>query len=152
MLTWPALLFAPSVLLGLLSLNYALVEPSCHLRTIILMHGVSAASLAVSVLATLLAFSRWRSSRRETDPYAPTLRARSGFIAAVATGGTFESTVRDSKIESAIDAIGGDINSQYVISYRPTGSDSGYHQIRVTVDRPGVRIRTRPGYFLEGNK
>jgi VWFA-related protein len=73
-------------------------------------------------------------------------------VAAVATGGTFQSTVRDNKIESAIDAIGGDINSQYVLSYRPTGSDSGYHQIRVTVDRPGVKVRTRPGYFLEGNK
>ena len=73
-------------------------------------------------------------------------------VAAVATGGTFQSTVRDSKIESAIDAIGGDINSQYVLSYRPTASDAGYHQIRVTVDRPGVRVRTRPGYFLEGNK
>lgn len=73
-------------------------------------------------------------------------------VAAVATGGTFQSTVRDSKIESAIDAIGGDINSQYVLSYRPTASDTGYHQIRVTVDRPGVKVRTRPGYFLEGNK
>ena len=73
-------------------------------------------------------------------------------VAAVATGGTFQSTVRDSKIEMAIDAIGGDINSQYVLSYRPGASDSGYHQIRVTVDRPGVKVRTRPGYFLEGNK
>jgi VWFA-related protein len=74
-------------------------------------------------------------------------------VAAVATGGTFQSTVKDSKIENAIDAIGGDINSQYVLSYRPAGPDApGYHQIRVTVDRPGVKVRTRPGYFLEGNK
>ncbi|HEV2522959.1 MAG TPA: VWA domain-containing protein [Candidatus Acidoferrales bacterium] len=71
-------------------------------------------------------------------------------IAATATGGTFQSVFRDSKIETAVDAIGGELNSQYMLSYRPTGSDSpGYHQIKVTVDRPGVKVRTRPGYYLE---
>ena len=71
-------------------------------------------------------------------------------VAATATGGTFESVFRDSKIENAIDAIGGELNSQYMLSYRPTGSDNpGYHQIRVSVDRPGVKVRTRPGYYLE---
>jgi len=92
MLTWPALLFAPSLLLGLLSVNYALVEPSCHLQSMLLLHGVSAASLAVSVIATLLAFGRWRSARREADPSAPALRSREGFLAVVATGvGTLSS-------------------------------------------------------------
>jgi VWFA-related protein len=72
-------------------------------------------------------------------------------VAATATGGTFQSTFRDSKIETAVDAIGGELNSQYVLSYRPTGADApGYHKIRVTVNRPGVKVRTRPGYFLEG--
>lgn len=70
-------------------------------------------------------------------------------IAAVGTGGTFQSTVRDSKIESAIDAIGGDLNSQYILSYRPTSDQAGYHNISVTVSRGGVKVRTRPGYFLE---
>jgi hypothetical protein len=92
MLTWPALLFAPSLLLGSLSLNYALVEPSCHLQTTIALNGVSAGSLALSVIATLLAFGRWRTARREADPSAPALRSREGFIAAVATGvGTLSS-------------------------------------------------------------
>jgi VWFA-related protein len=72
-------------------------------------------------------------------------------VAATATGGTYESVFRDSKIENAIDAIGGELNSQYMLSYRPTSMDNpGYHQIRVTVDRPGVKVRTRPGYYLEG--
>ena len=74
-------------------------------------------------------------------------------VAATATGGTFQATFRDSKIETAIDAIGGDLNSEYVLTYRPTGSDApGYHRIAVTVDRSGAKVRTRPGYFLEGNK
>lgn len=71
-------------------------------------------------------------------------------LAATATGGAYESTFREGKIENSVDSIGGDLNSQYVLSYRPTGSDTGYHQIRVTVDRPGMKVRTRPGYFLEG--
>ena len=71
-------------------------------------------------------------------------------LAATATGGAYESTFREGKIENSVDSIGGDLNSQYILSYRPTGSNTGYHQIRVTVDRPGMKVRTRPGYFLEG--
>jgi VWFA-related protein len=72
-------------------------------------------------------------------------------VASTATGGTYQSVFRDSKIETAIDAIGGELNSQYILSYRPTGADTpGYHQIKVTVSRPGVKVRTRPGYYLEG--
>jgi VWFA-related protein len=71
-------------------------------------------------------------------------------LAATATGGTYQSAFRDSKIENAVDAIGGELNSQYMLSYRPTDSDApGYHQIKVSVDRPGVKVRTRPGYYLE---
>jgi VWFA-related protein len=71
-------------------------------------------------------------------------------VATVATGGMYQSTFRDRSIENAVDAIGGELNAQYTLSYRPTGSDaSGYHEIKVTVDRPGVKVRTRPGYYLE---
>jgi VWFA-related protein len=72
-------------------------------------------------------------------------------VAATATGGTYQSTFKDRTIEKAVDAIGGELNSQYMLSYRPRGSDApGYHQIKVTVDRPGMKVRTRPGYYLEG--
>ncbi len=71
-------------------------------------------------------------------------------VAATATGGTYEPTFKEHTIEKAVDAIGGELNSQYILSYHPSGSDRpGYHQIRVTVDRPGVKVRTRPGYYLE---
>jgi len=71
-------------------------------------------------------------------------------VAATATGGTFQSVAGDRTIEKAVDAIGGELNSQYILSYRPVGSDvAGYHQIKVTVDRPGTKVRTRPGYYLE---
>ena len=71
-------------------------------------------------------------------------------VAATATGGTYQSTFKERTIENAVDAIGAELNSQYMLSYRPTGSDdAGYHRIQVTVDRPGVKVRTRPGYYLE---
>jgi VWFA-related protein len=71
-------------------------------------------------------------------------------LAATATGGTYQPAFREGKFDNAIDAIGGELNSQYMLSYHPTGAETaGYHTIKVTVDVPGVKIRTRPGYYLE---
>jgi VWFA-related protein len=73
-------------------------------------------------------------------------------VATAATGGLFQSAVLDSTIEKAVDSIGGELNSQYMVSYHPTKTDDpGYHKIRMTVDRAGVKVRTRPGYYLEAN-
>jgi len=73
-------------------------------------------------------------------------------VATAATGGLNQSTFRDHSIENAIDAIGGELNSQYTLSYHPTDSDIlGYHHITVTVDRMGTKVRTRPGYYLAAN-
>jgi len=71
-------------------------------------------------------------------------------VATAATGGMYQSTFRNSTIEKALAAIGGDLNAQYTLSYNPTKSDQpGYHQIRIVVKRSGVKVRTRPGYYLE---
>lgn len=78
------------------------------------------------------------------------IRQRPLELAATATGGAYEAQFREGKIENSVDSIGGELNSQYILSYRPTGSNAGYHQIRVTVDQQGMKVRTRPGYFLEG--
>jgi hypothetical protein len=71
-------------------------------------------------------------------------------VATAATGGLYQSTVRDAAIEKAIDEIGGELHAQYTLSYRPTGTGtSGYHEIRVqVVDRRGLTVRSRPGYYL----
>jgi VWFA-related protein len=70
-------------------------------------------------------------------------------VAATATGGVHLATYRDRSIESAIDEIGGELHSQYSVSYTPSGTgESGYHEIKVSVDRPGVTVRARPGYYL----
>jgi hypothetical protein len=70
-------------------------------------------------------------------------------IASKATGGLHENVKKDSSIEKAMDAIGGEIHAQYSVGYRPSNDvPYGYHEIRVVVDHPGVSVRTRPGYYL----
>jgi VWFA-related protein len=70
-------------------------------------------------------------------------------VAATATGGAHLATFRDRSIEKAIDEIGGELHSQYSLSYTPTGTgEAGYHDIKVSVDRAGVKVRARPGYYL----
>ena len=73
-------------------------------------------------------------------------------VAATATGGAHLATFKDRSIEKAIDEIGGELHSQYSISYTPTGADApGYHEIKVNVvrnDAKKLKIRARPGYFL----
>jgi VWFA-related protein len=73
-------------------------------------------------------------------------------VAATATGGAHLATFKDRSIEKAIDEIGGELHSQYTISYTPTGSDAaGYHEIKVNVlrhDAKNLKVRARPGYYL----
>ena len=70
-------------------------------------------------------------------------------IASKATGGLHVKTMKDRSIQKAMDAIGGELHAQYTLGYRPPGDrPTGYHEIKVTVDRPGVDVRTRPGYYI----
>jgi VWFA-related protein len=70
-------------------------------------------------------------------------------IASKATGGLHLNTMKDRSIQKAMDAIGGELHAQYTLGYRPPGDEpTGYHEIKVTVDRPGVDVRTRPGYYI----
>ena len=73
-------------------------------------------------------------------------------VAAAATGGAHLSTFKDRSIENAIDEIGGELHSQYTLSYTPTDADAtGYHEIKVSLvrgDAKNLKIRARPGYYL----
>jgi VWFA-related protein len=73
-------------------------------------------------------------------------------VATAATGGAHLPTFKDRSIEKAIDEIGGELHSQYAISYTPTVADvPGYHEIKVNVvrnDAKNLKVRARPGYYL----
>jgi VWFA-related protein len=71
------------------------------------------------------------------------------------TGGRVYNFATDRGLEKAIADIGLDLNSQYVLSYALTAdtkSEPGFHNIVVKVDRPGLKIRTRPGYWWGGGQ
>jgi VWFA-related protein len=70
-------------------------------------------------------------------------------LAVAATGGVHYRALRDSTIRTALDQIGGELHAQYVLAYMPaSGRTPGFHNIAVTVERPGLKVRTRPGYFV----
>jgi VWFA-related protein len=70
-------------------------------------------------------------------------------IAAAATGGQCVSTWKNRTMEKVLDEMGGELHSQYTLTYTPSGNvTNGYHEIHVTVDRADLRVRARPGYYL----
>ena len=70
-------------------------------------------------------------------------------VAAAATGGIDYSGFRASVLQSALDRIGSELHAQYIVDYRPNSdSVAGFHVLRVTVSRPQVMVRARPGYYF----
>jgi VWFA-related protein len=62
----------------------------------------------------------------------------------------FSGSDKDS-LEHALGRIGRELHSQYLITYRPNNLDKPmYHSIQATVTRPGLHVRTRPGYMYGG--
>ncbi|MDX1984835.1 MAG: VWA domain-containing protein [Bryobacteraceae bacterium] len=67
------------------------------------------------------------------------------------TGGEEFGFVSQRALEDAISKIGEELHSQYMISYNPNNKvEGGWHAIKVEVRRPGLKVRTRPGYWLAG--
>lgn len=65
------------------------------------------------------------------------------------TGGNQFSFYRQRGLEDAIQQIGEQLHSQYLISYSPSNKEEGgWHQIAVTIGGTDYRTQTRPGYWL----
>jgi VWFA-related protein len=66
-----------------------------------------------------------------------------------ASGGTTFPFTRQRGLEDAIEKLGAEMHSQYVLSFVPeVGNTPGYHTVEVRVTRPGkVQVRARPGYW-----
>jgi VWFA-related protein len=66
-----------------------------------------------------------------------------------ATGGIHYSAPTAANMSSALDKIGAELRSQYILTYVPdTDHAPGFNEVRVTVSRPHLTVRTRPGYFV----
>jgi len=65
------------------------------------------------------------------------------------TGGKEYSFISDKSLDKAIQGISEEIHSQYLLSYVPNNqNEGGFHEIKVIVNRPGLEVRTRPGYWV----
>lgn len=67
------------------------------------------------------------------------------------TGGREFGFVSQKALEEAVSQIGEELHSQYLVSYNPNNKlEGGWHSIKVEVRRAGLKVRTRPGYWLAG--
>jgi len=67
---------------------------------------------------------------------------------AVSTGGATYSFARLKGLEDAIEKLGSELHSQYVLSFAPASPALGYHRLEVRVPaRPELKVRARPGYW-----
>lgn len=67
------------------------------------------------------------------------------------TGGAEFGFVTQSALEQAISKIGEELHSHYILSYNPNNKlEGGWHAIRIEVRKAGMKVRTRPGYWLAG--
>src|SRR2546423_10268920 len=66
------------------------------------------------------------------------------------TGGTELGFVRQRGLEEAIQRIGAELHSQYLVSYTPNNTgEGGFHEIAVTIQgHRDYKTQTRPGYYL----
>jgi VWFA-related protein len=64
------------------------------------------------------------------------------------TGGVAYTHWKKQSLQDQLQQIALDINSQYVLAYAPsTLRQKGFHRIQVQVLEPGLKVRTRAGYF-----
>lgn len=65
------------------------------------------------------------------------------------TGGREYSFMTQRTLERAVSDLGEELHSQYLLTYSPNDQDeAGFHEIEVRVLKPGLKVRTRNGYWL----
>lgn len=69
------------------------------------------------------------------------------------TGGVFFTHWKKKTLEGQLSRVAAEVNSQYELAYVPaTLNQPGFHRIEVQVQRPGVKVRARAGYFYQPPK
>jgi VWFA-related protein len=81
-------------------------------------------------------------AERHADPFS---------ILTAATGGTLLHFRKQHELEDAIATIGVELRSAYLLSYYPDSTESGYHTVKIEMDKPGAKAFSRPGYWLSAN-
>src|SRR5262249_44216131 len=64
------------------------------------------------------------------------------------TGGRQYSFMKQGALERAVQEIGEELHSQYLLTYTPNNlNEAGFHEISVTVLKPDLKVTTRRGYW-----
>jgi len=75
-------------------------------------------------------------------------RANTAEVLTRSTGGRMFPFTRQKALEEAIEHLGAELHTQYVLSFVPEVPAPGYHTLEVRLARPGeFHIRARPGYW-----
>lgn len=74
-------------------------------------------------------------------------------VFAKGTGAREFSFIRGKGLEDAVQRIGQEIHSQYIVSYSPNNTEEyGFHELEVRTNRSDLIAKTRPGYYIAGGK
>ena len=77
--------------------------------------------------------------------------AKSTQVLTASSGGTAFPFTRLKGLEEAIEKLGTELHTQYVLSFTPDSAAPGYHHLEVQVaGRRDLRVRARPGYWAAG--
>ncbi len=82
------------------------------------------------------------SAEERPDPLAPLIEE---------TGGAELHFHKQQELEEGIGTLGVELRSIYMLSYRPSSSETGRHTISVEVSVPGAKAHARPGYMMSPN-
>jgi Ca-activated chloride channel family protein len=87
--------------------------------------------------------SSWRSVEENNVEYETLIKA------VEESGGRIEKIAKASELEGAFQAILHELREQYVLGYYPSDmkKDGRWHEVKVDVERGGVKARTRDGYL-----
>jgi len=66
---------------------------------------------------------------------------------AIGSGGTCFRFTRLKGLQDAIEKLGAELHSQYVLSFVPEDATNGYHRLEVRVIGSEYQVRARPGYW-----
>ncbi len=67
------------------------------------------------------------------------------------TGGREFPFYSQKQLEQAVSDIGQELHNQYILTYSPNDqNEAGYHTIKVTVNRPDLKVFTREGWWTAG--
>jgi len=68
-------------------------------------------------------------------------------VLAMETGGRKLPFLRQKGLEQAIESLGAELHSQYMISFSPSDPAPGFHHLEIRVKGHSYNVRARPGYW-----